>query len=245
MIAGYEGKRCCVMNFTKLFFIIFCISWVQGKAQDTTVHYKPDSIAISKQDTGIKVVKPHLGQTQKQDTVIVKKSEYKKKRDAVRIGYEVIGKDTIPVFLFNDVYIQSLKSEEEIKRYKKLVRDVKVALPYAKLAAFRLQMMEDNLSQITKRRERKKYIKQCEKAIKEEFMNDLKNLTITQGKLLLKLIHRETGQTTFEILSTYQGTLAPLFWSSMARLYGATTKDTFDPIMDREIEEIIQKLELE
>lgn len=177
------------------------------------------------------------------DTVVANTKS--KERNAVRIGYEVIDGDTIPVFLYNDVYLQSLKTPEEIKRYKKLVRDIKVALPYAKLAAFRLQMMEDNLSMIKSGRARKKYVKQCEKAIKEEFMNDLKNLTVTQGKLLLKLIHRETGKTTWDILSTYQGNLGPIFWNTMAAMYGATTKETFDPVIDREIDEIIRKLELE
>ncbi len=165
--------------------------------------------------------------------------------NAVKIGYEVVDGDSIPVYLFNDVYLQSLQSAEEIKRYKKLVRDVKVALPYAKLAAFRLQMMEDNLSMIKSKRARKKYISECEKAIKEEFMSDLKNLTVTQGKILLKLIHRETGKTTWNILTTYAGTFEPLFWNTMANLYGASTKETFDPVVDREIEEIIKKLELE
>jgi hypothetical protein len=178
------------------------------------------------------------------DTIVVQPKP-KGKKDAVRIGYEVIDGDTIPVYLYNDVHLQSLKTEEEIKRYKKLVRDVKVALPYAKLAAFRLQMMEDNLRMIKSEKAKKKYIKQCEKAIKEEFMNDLKNLTITQGKLLLKLIHRETGKSTWEILNAYQGKLGPIFWNTMAAMYGATTKVEYDVVLDREVEEIIKKLELE
>lgn len=180
-----------------------------------------------------------------QDTSLKALPAKPKDRFVVRIGYEIVEGDTIPIYLFNDIYLSSLKSQEEIDRYKKLVRNVKVALPYAKLAAFRLQMMEDNLQMIKSEKARKKYIKQCEKSIKEEFMNDLKNLTVSQGKLLLKLIHRETGKTTWDILSTYQGSLGPIFWNAMAAMYGASTKDTFDPIVDREIEQIIRKLELE
>jgi hypothetical protein len=164
---------------------------------------------------------------------------------AANIGYEIIEGDTIPIYYLDNIYIHSLKSEEEVKRYKKLVRDVKIALPYAKLAAFRLQMMEDNLRMIKDKKERKKYVKQCEKAIKEEFMNDLKNLTVTQGRILLKLIHRETGKTTWEILNSYQGKLAPIFWNTMANMYGATTKETFDPILDKEIDDIIRKMDIE
>lgn len=178
------------------------------------------------------------------DTLVLKKPQTKGKR-VMKMGFEVVDGDTIPIFLFDEVYLKTLPTEEEQKRYKKLVRDVKIALPYAKLAAFRLQMMEDNLSMMKSSRAKKKYINQCEKAIKEEFMNDLKNLTISQGKLLLKLIHRETGKTTYEILSKYQGKLEPLFWNSMAAMYGASTKDSYDVILDYQIEEIIKKLEIE
>jgi hypothetical protein len=178
------------------------------------------------------------------DTLVLKKPQTKGRR-VMKMGYEVVDGDTIPIFLFDEVYLKMLPTEEEQKRYKKLVRDVKIALPYAKLAAFRLQMMEDNLSMMKSSRAKKKYINQCEKAIKEEFMNDLKNLTVSQGKLLLKLIHRETGKTTYEILSKYQGKLEPLFWNSMAAMYGASTKDSYDVILDYQIEEIIKKLEIE
>lgn len=178
------------------------------------------------------------------DTLVLKKPQTKGKR-VMKMGFEVVDGDTIPIFLFDEVYLKTLPTEEEQKRYKKLVRDVKIALPYAKLAAFRLQMMEDNLSMMKSSRAKKKYINQCEKAIKEEFMNDLKNLTVSQGKLLLKLIHRETGKTTYEILSKYQGKLEPLFWNSMAAMYGASTKDSYDLILDYQIEEIIKKLEIE
>lgn len=196
-------------------------------AQDTTsIKISKDSLLVPAKDS-IKIISPT------------------NKRDAVRIGYEIVDGDTIPVYLFNNVYLSSLKTQDEINHYKKMVRNIKVALPYAKLAAFRLQMMEDNLSMIKSKRARKKYINQCEKAIKEEFMNDLKNLTMSQGKLLLKLIHRETGKTTWDILTSYQGKLEPIFWSTIANMYGANTKDTYDPVLDKEIEDIIKKLELE
>lgn len=222
------------MNILKPFFLILLTGIVflntSLYAQDTSTVYKPsisnDSLLIPSKDS-IKIISPT------------------KKRDAVRIGYEIVDGDTIPVYLFNNVYLSSLKTQDEINHYKKMVRNIKVALPYAKLAAFRLQMMEDNLSMIKSKRARKKYINQCEKSIKEEFMNDLKNLTMSQGKLLLKLIHRETGKTTWDILTSYQGKLEPIFWSTIANMYGANTKETYDPVLDKEIEDIIKKLELE
>jgi len=228
-----KKEALCFKNIALTLVLFLCVGSIHANPlhQISSDSSKPNT---AKMDT--------FAQITKDTTVVGTKS---KERNAVRIGYEVVDGDTIPVYLFNDVYMKSLKTPEEIKRYKKLVRDIKVALPYAKLAAFRLQMMEDNLSMIKSEKARKKYVKQCEKAIKEEFMNDLKNLTVTQGKLLLKLIHRETGKTTWDILSTYQGNLGPIFWNTMAAMYGATTKETFDPVVDKEIDEIIRKLELE
>ncbi len=71
------------------------------------------------------------------------------------------------------------------------MRDVKKALPYAKLAAFRLQMLNDNLAMISTDKAREEYIKQSETALKKEFLDDLRKLSMSQGKLLIKLIHRK------------------------------------------------------
>src|SRR5688500_16224745 len=112
-------------------------------------------------------------------------------QDIVR--FEVIDGDTFPIYVFDEVILKELRDTVEEKKYLRLVRDIKVTLPYAKLAAFRLQVMDDNLRMLKTERERKKYARKTEKAVKEQFLEDLKKLTINQGKLLIKLIHRETG----------------------------------------------------
>jgi len=161
------------------------------------------------------------------------------------VRYEVVDGDTFPVYAFDEFILRDLKDPEAYKKYLRLVRNIKKTLPYAKLAAFRLQMMEDNLNQLKTRRAREKYIKQTEKAAKEDFMSDLKNLSKTQGLLLMKLVHRETGLTTFEILKHYRGNASTLFWQSMAKIYGSDTKATYDPVEDYQIEHIIRSLEIE
>jgi len=230
MIFGYIIKNKSMINKTLHLLALICFLFFNN-TNAIAQSFKDSTLLLDSSNT-------------LKDTLVLKKPQTKGKR-VMRMGFEVVDGDTIPIFLFDEVYLKTLPTEEEQKRYKKLVRDVKIALPYAKLAAFRLQMMEDNLSMMKSSRAKKKYINQCEKAIKEEFMNDLKNLTISQGKLLLKLIHRETGKTTFEILSKYQGRLEPLFWNSMAAMYGASTKDSYDVVLDYQIEEIIKKLEIE
>lgn len=164
----------------------------------------------------------------------------------VRVGYQIEGNDTISVYLqkkFN--YKGETVSKEEKDAFLRLAYDVKKALPYAKLAAFRLQLMEDNLNLMTSEHEKKKYVKACEKAIKKQFMDDLKNMTVSQGKILLKLIHRETGKSTWDIMNNYRGGLETLFWQAMAKTYNANMKDTYDPVVDYKIEEIIKTLEIE
>jgi len=161
------------------------------------------------------------------------------------LRFEVIDGDTILVYDFDEYILKDLKDPEAEKRYLRLVRDVKKTLPYAKLAAFRLQLMEDNLQNIKSEKERKRYIKKTEKAIKDEFMDDLKNLTMSQGKLLIKLIHRETGKTSYELLDDYTNPFTSIFWQGMARVYGTTLRSSFDPVEQYQIEYIIKQLQLE
>lgn len=158
---------------------------------------------------------------------------------------EIYGGDTILVHTFDEFILRELDGEESREKYLKLVHNVKKALPYAKLAAFRLQMMEDNLHLLTTKRAKEKYIKETEKAIKEEFMGQLKNLHVSQGKLLIKLIHRETGKNTYEILKGYRGSASTFYWSTLAKFYDADLRDEFDPIEDYQIEYIIKMYKLE
>lgn len=158
---------------------------------------------------------------------------------------EIFNGDTIIVQTLDEYILKELNGDESREKYLKLVYNVKKTLPYAKLAAFRLQMMEDNLNLLTTKRAKEKYIKETEKAIKEEFMAQLKNLHISQGKLLLKLIHRETGKNTYEILKGYRGNATTFYWGALAKYYDADLKVEYDPIEDYQIEYIIKVYKLE
>lgn len=176
-----------------------------------------------------------------------KKDSSKIGYDMVKTGYEVQNGDSIPIYLLKKFKVnkESEATEAEKLAFKKLVRWVTKTLPYAKLAAFRIQVMEDNLSLMTNEKEKKKYIKACEKAIKAQFMDDLKDLYVEEGKILLKLIHRETGKTTFDIMKNYSSSLETVFWQTMAKTYKANMKATYDPVVDYQIEEIIKSLNLD
>ncbi len=167
------------------------------------------------------------------------------KRRTRLVRYEIVDGDTIPVYTFDEVILRDLRDPDAYKKYLRLVRNVKKTLPYAKLVAFKIQMIEDNLNQLKTKRAKDKYIKLHEKALKEDFAKQLENLSVTQGLLLMKLVHRETGKTTYEILKHYRGSTRALMWQTFAKLYGSNTKDTYDPVEDYQIEHIIRSLEIE
>lgn len=146
----------------------------------------------------------------------------------------------LPLFI-----VEAKKDPEYEKRYQKLVRDVKKALPYAKMAGFRFQLMEQNLQLLTTEKEKKEYLKRTEDAIKEQFMDDLTNLTVSQGKILIKLIHRETGKDTYTLLKDYRGGFTAMYWQGLAKVFSADLKNEYNPVEDWQIEQIIHDLGFE
>lgn len=170
---------------------------------------------------------------------------YNQRAEAQKIiRYEYVDGDSLPVYEFSETVYSELADPEAKKRYLRLVYNLKAVFPYAKMAAFRLQLMEDNLRQL-KGRERKKYIKESEKAFKEEFTGFLKKMPRSQGVLLTKLLYRETGKTAYEILNEFTGSFETFLWNTTAKVFGGDLKDTFDPMEDYQIEHIIKSLGLE
>lgn len=108
--------------------------------------------------------------------------------------------DTIVVTDFDridPVYVSASMDAAKRREYLILKRRVIKTMPYAKMAAMKMKAMEDKLQTIQGRRERSKYVKQCEESIKKMYMDQLKNLTIGEGQVLMKLLHRETGKTSW------------------------------------------------
>ena len=145
-------------------------------------------------------------------------------------------------FTLPDFIVEAQKDSNYQKKYQRLVYNVRKVLPYAKMASFRFQLMEQNLQVLPTERARKEYLKRTEKAIKAQFMDDLKNLTRSQGKILIKLIYRETGKTSYDLLQTYRGDLTAIYWQGMAKVFDANLKEEYDPIEDWHIEQIIKQL---
>ena len=159
----------------------------------------------------------------------------------------VVNGDTIPIIYMAPVEIIAALSPEaavKMQTYLKLRRDVLKAYPYARLAAAQLKFINDSIAKIPNERDRKRFIKETEKELKSDFERDLKQLTITQGRILIKLIDRETGNTSYALVKELRGSLQAFFWQGLARLFGTNLKTEFDGAgEDAAIESIVQQIE--
>lgn len=163
------------------------------------------------------------------------------------LSREIVKGDTLPHVILGEVTIVpdwDFRNKREKRYYKKLVRNIKVALPYARLAAHKLEKINAKLARIEDEDERKAYLKEAEKELFNEFEQPLRKLTFSQGRILIKLIDRETGDTSYNLIKEYKGGFSAFFWQSVARLFGSNLKKEFDEDRkDRMIEHIIVQID--
>jgi hypothetical protein len=159
----------------------------------------------------------------------------------------ILDGDTIPNIYLDEIVIFPeiiFKSKQEERRYTKLVRDLKKVYPYAKLAKDKLEELEREYAKLATEKEQKEYTKTVEQELLDEFGPRLKKLTITQGRLLLKLIDRETGNTSYALLKELRGSFSAVFWQAIARLFGSDLKTEYDAEgVDQYIERIVVLIE--
>jgi hypothetical protein len=129
-------------------------------------------------------------------------------------------------------------------RYQRLIYNLKKVYPYAQVVRARFGAINEELEKIPEERDRKKYLRQTEKDIFGEYEDEVRDMTITQGRLLIKLIDRETLNTSYELIRQYRGNFSAAFWQSIARIFGTNLKEEYDPYgEDAIIEIIIHELE--
>jgi len=115
------------------------------------------------------------------------------------------------------------------RRNDRMVYNLKKVYPYAVIVREKLYQVDQELAKITDEKERRKYIRGVEEFVLGEYEDDIRDMTITQGKLLLKLIDRETRNTSFDLIKEYRGGLSASFWQGIARLFGTNLKAEYDP----------------
>lgn len=149
-----------------------------------------------------------------------------------KVYAEVVNGDTIPSIRFQEVVIFGEYAYKNRKQYEAWTRtkyNVKKVYPYAILAAAKLKEYNVILEKMPNEKMKKSYMKVIEKELKAEFEDELKDLSITQGRILLKLIDRETGNTSFDLVKELRGGFQAFMWQSVARIFGSNMKTEYDP----------------
>jgi hypothetical protein len=132
----------------------------------------------------------------------------------------------------------------EYRSYERLIFNIRKVYPYARMVRIRLNQIDDEMKNITGEKERKKYLKDVEKKIFSEYEDDMREMTITQGRLLIKLIDRETQNTSYSLIRDYRGKFTAAFWQGIARIFGTNLKEEYDANgEDSMIEHIITEIE--
>ena len=169
--------------------------------------------------------------------------------DSISENYFIIVGDTITnnTINLNEIYILpklKFKSSESRRRYLILQRKTVKVYPYAKLAAERLETLNARISNLKSKRKQKKYTRMVQKYVEEEFAEKLKKFTISEGQILIKLIHRQTGETAFELIKYLRSGWRAFWYNNTASLFNMSLKLPFDPTTSKEdylIEDILQR----
>lgn len=164
------------------------------------------------------------------DTFLIKEMYYDKK-------------DTLVISEIDEIQILHFKNKDNQKYFRRLKYKTLKVYPYAKLASAKLDSVLADLDSIPKRRKKKAYMKAVEKWAKEELAEDLKQLSRWEGRILSKLIYRETNISAYDIVKDLRGGFQAFFWQSLARMYDNNLKTPYQPQSveeDKWIEYIIQ-----
>ena len=178
-----------------------------------------------------------------QEPVVEKDSTYYE-YDYILVKGDTIAKTAID--LDEVMLLKRLKfdSKEDRRRYLILRRKTIKVYPYAKLAAERLDSLNKRLESLERKRDKKRYAKKIQKYIEDEFSAELKKLTRTEGQILVKLIHRQTGRTTFDLIKELRSGWRAFWFNNTAKLFDISLKREFDPMNVKEdflIEDVLQR----
>ena len=203
------------------------------------------------------------GDQAKKKVTVIKKQETPRPQSAVidfsnppepTKGSVVYGRidengDTTLIVYLPEVDIDLMQRYLQItdtRQGRRLASNVKKVYPYAKLAGAKMQEYDSILANVSNKSERNRLMKQAEKEITDQYTEELKDLTITQGLILVRLIDRETGNTSYQVVQELRGKVRAFFYQGFARLWGYNLKTEYDPHNnpeDDQIETIMTLLE--
>ncbi len=153
--------------------------------------------------------------------------------------------DSIPNVNFYTLYVYpplNFKSKKQQQNYYKLIRDVKKTLPIARMIRQIIIESYEYMMTLPTEKDREKHVKRLEKGLKEQYTAQLKKLSFSQGKLLIKLVDRECNQTTYDLIKAFAGSFKAGFYQTFASMFGANLKKTYDPDGEDAMTESIIKM---
>ncbi|MDM1295771.1 DUF4294 domain-containing protein [Sphingobacterium sp. N143] len=154
--------------------------------------------------------------------------------------------EVLPWFPIPEVVIVRKRvwtSETARREYLRFRRNVLKVLPYAIYAQKRYDQLDRDLAMTSDKKEHQALVEKCEHDVKQMFNREIKNMTISQGKILIKLIDRYTGHTSYEMVKEMKGGISAFFYQGVAKIFGHNLKTSYDAKEDFEIENIIREFE--
>ncbi|MDO9275945.1 MAG: DUF4294 domain-containing protein [Lutibacter sp.] len=160
--------------------------------------------------------------------------------------YTIFEGDTLLIELDEIFLLKTLKFKTDYDRryYLWYRKKTLKAYPYAKLAADRLEVLNNRLETIKSKRKKKEYIKVIQNYMEGEFTDQLKKLTRTEGEILIKLMHRQTGHTAYDLVKDYRSGWKAFWYNTTANMFKLSLKDKYDPVHDKNdfiIEDVLQR----
>ena len=157
----------------------------------------------------------------------------------------IVDGDTMPYISLREVAIQAKltrKLKRTISQNEKLLRNVRITMPLAIACRMRLKTIDEEMAKLPTKIEQKSYYEKAEAKLKADFEGQLRNLSYSQGKMLIKLIDRETGKTPYKLIKQYKSSYSAMFWQSIAAVVGMSLNKDYDVADETEIEFIIKWL---
>ena len=169
--------------------------------------------------------------------------------DTIIVSAIIYNGESMPYKEMEMVYVSNMsrdKLAKYIQSYNRLRNAVYVTYPYARTAGATLNDVNTQLKTVRSKKERKKYIKAREKELKEQFADPLSNLSVYQGKVLMKLINRQTGNNCYEIIKEYRGGLNARVYQTVAFFFNSSLRQEYNienDVVDRQIETIVKEID--
>lgn len=163
-------------------------------------------------------------------------------KDTIKVATTNYNGEIIPWVVVGEITVvdrRTFKSQADYDNYRRLKYNVLKVLPYARFAGQRYRQLERDLALTNDKRKQKQLIKSCDKEIKDLFNDKIKNLTISQGEILIKLVDRETGNSSYDLVRDLKGNVSAFLVQSVAKIFGHNLRSKYDVDHEMDIEGII------